>query len=178
MRLSAALVALLTASASGLTLFGSDDQSVIINDELDVPGESPLKYCEAARDDDIIVIEKVDLVPNPPEAGQDLVIEAKGTVKEPIQKGAYVELQVKYGYIRLVNMRADLCDQISNVDLECPIDEGVISITKSVELPNEIPPGKYTVHADVYTEDERRITCLDAVVNFARGNAATLEFDL
>ncbi len=68
------------------------------------------------------------------------MIEAKGTVKKTIEKDAYVQLQVKYGYIRLVNMKADLCDQIANVDVECPIEEGVLTITKSIALPNEIPP--------------------------------------
>lgn len=54
------------APASGLSIF-RDDQSVI-QDNLDVPGESPLKYCDEKRDDDIILIESVDLSPNPPEA--------------------------------------------------------------------------------------------------------------
>ena len=69
MRVSSTVIALLTASASGLGLFRTDgDQSIVVNDELDVPGQSPLKYCDASRDDDIIEIQKVDLVPNPPEA--------------------------------------------------------------------------------------------------------------
>jgi hypothetical protein len=59
---------------------------------------------------------------------------------QKLEKGAYVNLQVKYGLIRLVNMRQDLCDQVSNVDLDCPIDEGKITIVKDVELPKEIPP--------------------------------------
>ncbi len=59
---------------------------------------------------------------------------------EDIEKGAYVVLQVKYGLIRLVNTQADLCEQVSNVDLECPIEKGKITITKDVELPKEIPP--------------------------------------
>lgn len=168
MRLSAAAVALLAAGAQGLSLFGRDDQKVITKDELDVPGQSPLQFCDAAREDDIIQIEKVDLTPNPPEAGKALVIQARGTVKEPIEKDAYVMLQVKYGYIRLVNTKVDLCDQITNVNLECPIEDGVLEITKSIDLPNEIPPGKYTVHADVFTSDSRHITCLDAVVTFGK----------
>ena len=56
------------APASGLSVFRGDEQSVIIQDDLDVPGESPLKYCDKERDDDIIRIQSVDLSPNPPEA--------------------------------------------------------------------------------------------------------------
>lgn len=47
---------------------------------------------------------------------------------------------MKYGLIRLVNTRADLCEQVGNVDLECPIEKGVLSITKAVEIPKEVPP--------------------------------------
>lgn len=72
--------------------------------------------------------------------GQDLVIKAIGTVSQKIVDGAYVLLQVKYGLIRLISTKADLCEQIQNVDMECPIEPGVLTITKSVSLPNEIPP--------------------------------------
>jgi len=49
-------------------------------------------------------------------------------------------LQVKYGLIRLVNTEADLCEQVSNVDMTCPIKKGLTKIKKDVELPKEIPP--------------------------------------
>jgi hypothetical protein len=66
---AAATLALVSASAArGLSLFGDEDQSVVIQDELDVPGESPLKFCEPDRNADLIVIHRVDLSPNPPEA--------------------------------------------------------------------------------------------------------------
>ncbi len=73
-------------------------------------------------------------------SGQTLTIEALGMVQERIEEGAYVVLQVKYGLIRLVNTKADLCEQVKNVDMECPIEKGKTKITKEVELPNEIPP--------------------------------------
>lgn len=62
------------------------------------------------------------------------------TFLEDVAEGAYVVLQVKYGLIKLVNTEADLCEQVSNVDLECPIKKGKQVITKEVALPKEIPP--------------------------------------
>jgi len=167
MRFAATVVALLWAgvSARNVPRFG---QSILADDPLDVPGQSPLKFCEADRAKDIITIEEVVLSPNPPQAGATLTIEASGIVKEDITEGAYVKLQVKYGYIKLLDTQADLCEEIKNVDLECPIEKGKISITKEVELPKEIPPGKYTVQADVYTADDEHITCLTAMVFFGR----------
>jgi len=37
---------------------------------------------------------------------------------------------------------------------------------KQVDLPKQIPPGKYTVLADVFTVDGAKITCLTAQVWF------------
>lgn len=75
----------------------------------------------------------------------------------------------------MISTTADLCEQIENVELECPIEKGLISITKSVDLPREIPPGKYTVLADVYTVDDEPITCLTATVTFARDGSVSAE---
>ncbi|KAL2258091.1 hypothetical protein VTK26DRAFT_8736 [Humicola hyalothermophila] len=165
---AAAILALAATTANAFNVFRSDGQSRITDDDLDVPGRNPLKFCDADRSDDIITIEEVMLTPNPPQAGNTLVIEAKGTVKETILDGAYVNLEVKYGYIRLISTTADLCKEIKNVDLECPIDKGDIAIVKSVDLPKEIPPGRYTVSADVYTKEGEHITCLTATVVFPR----------
>lgn len=68
MRLSAAVIALLSTSAAAFSVYR--ENSVSVNDELDVPGKSPLRFCDAAADrkDDIVTIEEVILTPNPPEA--------------------------------------------------------------------------------------------------------------
>jgi len=152
--------------ADGLSFFS--DKQTVLDESLQVPGQSPLLFCQANHDADLLLIEHVNLSPNPPAAGDILTIEAVGTFLEDIQEGAYVHLQVKYGLIRLINTTADLCEQVKNVDLECPIKKGKTTITKEVELPNEIPPGKYTVLADVYTVDDVHITCLTATVVFAK----------
>jgi len=173
MRFSAIAVALYAAvaAARGLSLFGHD-QEIIPNDDLKIPGDSPLELCPAKdHDKDIATILSVDLSPNPPSAGTTLVIKAKGKVSEDIIEGAYALIVVKYGIIKLLTTKADLCEQVKNVDLECPIEKGLLVIEKSVDLPNEIPPGKYNVVADVYTVDDKPITCLTATVTFSRKGA-------
>jgi len=169
MRISTAFVALTAALAPATlarSLFGGKSQVEIAKDDLKIPGESPLELCDKSHDKDIIKIQSVDLVPNPPLAGETLIIKAVGTVSQTIEDGAYVILQVKYGLIRLISTKADLCEQIQNVDMECPIEKGIVAITKAVDLPAEIPPGKYTVFADVYSKDDEPITCLTATVVF------------
>ncbi|KAI0815438.1 phosphatidylinositol transfer protein [Xylaria sp. FL0064] len=162
---SAACIAALSAgNLVSAGWFGTDD--VTTNEAQKVPGDSPLQFCDADHSEDMVHIENVDLLPNPPESGADLVIRATGTVFERIEEGAYVQLVVKYGLIRLINTTADLCEQVENVDLKCPIEKGVLSITKSVEIPKEVPPGTYNVFADVYSVDDKPITCLQATVTF------------
>jgi len=167
MNLRHALLSLLLSSlvaAESLSFFGGSQS--VLDDHPKVPGDSPLTYCEAGHENNILVIDHVNLTPNPPLPGKPLVIEATGEFRETVGEGAYVMLQVKYGLIRLVNTKVDMCEQIENVDLHCPMKKGEAVLTKTVDLPREIPPGKYTVLADVYTEDGRRVTCLTAEIQF------------
>lgn len=85
-----------------------------------------------------------------------------------------MHLQVKYGLITIIKQTADLCNTVKEVDLECPIKKGDMTLTKEVELPKQIPPGKYTVLADVLTKDEKKITCLTATVEFSRSGAVNV----
>ncbi|KAI9821255.1 MAG: Phosphatidylglycerol/phosphatidylinositol transfer protein [Pycnora praestabilis] len=187
MKLISALAPLLLSSlvaSKSISFFGSDQQ--VLGDDLTVPGTSPLMFC-SKTDDFILAIEYINLTPNPPEKlvifqflqlfqanahginrGKTLKVEAAGTFSQDIEEGAYINLQVKYGLIRLINQEADLCEQIKNVDLECPIKKGLTNITKEIELPKEIPKGKYTVLADAYTAkpESKKITCLTTTVEF------------
>ena len=73
-------------------------------------------------------------------SGKTLTINATGNFTEKVEQGAYLDLVVKYGYIRLIHQEADLCEQMKNaVDEECPLI-GEKTITKDVDLPKEIPP--------------------------------------
>ncbi|RDW92105.1 putative phosphatidylglycerol transfer protein [Coleophoma crateriformis] len=168
MKLSTSLIALCLStvvSSEGLSLFGSGSQKAF-TDDINVPGDNPLRYCKPEHGSDILKLEIVNLSPNPPVPGSTLQIEATGTFDQEILEGAYVNLQVKYGLIRLINQSADLCEQIKNVDLECPLKKGLTKIVKEVEIPKEIPPGTYTVFADAFTADDEHITCLTATVTF------------
>lgn len=130
-----------------------------------VPGSSPLQFCGPVEDN-ILIIDYIDISPNPPLPGQKLTIKASGRLTESIEKGAYVKVEVKYGYIKLVHQTLDLCENAGQIDLECPVEAGEITIIKEVDLPKAIPPGKYHVQADVLTVDDFPITCINADVYF------------
>ena len=75
-------------------------------------------------------------------SGQKLLIEAAGTFTEEVGEGAYINLSVKYGLITLIRMKADLCDQMKEVDETCPLS-GAKVIKKEVDIPKEVPPVCY-----------------------------------
>lgn len=78
-------------------------------------------------------------ITDPFRSGQTLSIKATGNFTEKIEEGAYLLLVVKYGLIRLINQKADLCEQMKNaVDEDCPLI-GEKIITKDVDLPKQIP---------------------------------------
>lgn len=82
MRLSAALIAL-SAGFAHASFFGSSDQ-VTVNEDLKIPGDSPLELCPKAHDKDILHIESVDLVPNPPKAYVTSIVTASTSVRPTV----------------------------------------------------------------------------------------------
>lgn len=157
------------ASSSVLPGFASTSQAVVLDEpssNLTVPGKNPLKFC-ADPSDYILTIDYVDLSPNPPVPGQMLNITAAGTFSKDVEAGATVFLQVKYGLITLIKQEADLCDQIGNVDLTCPLKKGDMTLTKSVEIPKQVPKGKYSVMADVKNADGEAVTCMMSEIVFS-----------
>ena len=70
MRFSA-VAACLTAAlapAAALSVFNGNAPDTVSNDDLKVPGESPLELCPGEHSEDLVVIKSVDLSPNPPKA--------------------------------------------------------------------------------------------------------------
>lgn len=134
-------------------------------DEKPVPGDSPINQCDVSQAQ-ILTLQKVDIAPNPPLRGQNLTFTAVGYISQDIKQGAYVDVDVRYGFIKLIHQTYDLCDEIEKVDLTCPIKKGIQKIEKTVEIPNEVPPGRYVVYARAYTKDDVFITCLTTTIDF------------
>lgn len=99
--------------------------------------------------------------------GENLTVEAIGTLTEDIEAGTKLFLTVKYNSVTLLAQEVDLCEQIPNVGISCPIKKGPLDITKTVEVPSMVPQGIYVVTADVYTEGRKDvITCVEGTAVF------------
>ncbi|KAI7877381.1 hypothetical protein K492DRAFT_171764 [Lichtheimia hyalospora FSU 10163] len=123
---------------------------------------------EDCSDDSYAVeIQDITLTPPFPEPGKELLIEATGIIKEPIQDGAFVQVTVKLGLVTLLRKTFDLCEEMQKNDvLECPVKEGPLKITKVVKLPKEIPKAEFRVFAAAYNYDDSDLACLKAHVDF------------
>lgn len=130
-----------------------------------IPGDSPLELCDSYSPQ-ILALKSVILSPNPPERGENLTIIATGTLSKSIVKGAYVDVDVDYGLIKLIHTTYDLCDELPNVDMKCPIEKGYYELTKQVAIPDQVPPGQYSVVARAYTKEDELITCLSGQMEF------------
>lgn len=158
----------LTASAASLQ-FGRQQEPLLALENTKVPGNSPVQLCSEPKDD-LVTITRVDLTPSTPQRGQNLTVDAEGTVKEKIEEGAYVLLDVKWGMIKLIHQKVDFCEQLKEVNETCPLEKGVMKVYKEVAIPSQVPPGTFDVHAEVFTKDDVRITCITAKVTFPRGS--------
>ncbi|KAI8051352.1 ML domain-containing protein [Syncephalis plumigaleata] len=138
--------------------------SITTNPPLGKPLGKSLYDCSESTD--ILQIKEVELTPDPPHKGQTLYIKATGTFSEAVTQGSYAKVIVKYGLIQLIKQTYDLCENVSQANISCPIGPGEITLERSVDLPKEIPPGSYRVNAQIFTEDDRPITCLNAAIRF------------
>jgi hypothetical protein len=73
-------------------------------------------------------------------SGKNGTVNAAGTLSKDIEKGAYVNLQIKFNkYITILKTTIDLCEQVKTADKECPLKKGPITVKKEFTLPEEIP---------------------------------------
>lgn len=92
-------------------------KEVHVNDDTKpVPGKSPIEVCDYSTKQ-LLTLDEITISPNPPEAGANLTFTAKGTIDKTITDGAYVEVDVRYGFIKLIHQTYDICKEITKVDL-------------------------------------------------------------
>lgn len=90
---------------------------------------------------DPIQIESITISPDPPRPGQDLTVKVNAQVSETIEDGAYADVTVKLGLIKLLEKHFDLCEEarIANATVQCPVESGSYTVQHTVALPREIP---------------------------------------
>ncbi|KAJ3261032.1 Phosphatidylglycerol/phosphatidylinositol transfer protein [Boothiomyces macroporosus] len=119
-----------------------------------------VSWCSSPED--IFIPETLALLPDPPVRGEKLTIQLKGQLKEKVDQSSVAQVRVKLGFIQLVDQPFDLCEQIGQVGKECPLEKGELVVEHTVDIPAQVPPGKYNIHVTGTNQDQLPITCLDA----------------
>ncbi|KIM48128.1 hypothetical protein M413DRAFT_439848 [Hebeloma cylindrosporum] len=169
MRIFSLLVASLGLAAGVLALSTPFQQQL---NSLDGPVHTTNSwgYEDCGLDTDPIQIDSIEVSPDPPQPGQDLTVKVKAKVTEVIEEGAYADVTVKLGLVKLLHKRFDVCEEAraANASVRCPVQPGPYTVEQTVALPKEIPKAKFTVDVLGYTAEEGDMLCLKLKVDFMK----------
>ncbi|THC86991.1 hypothetical protein EYZ11_013563 [Aspergillus tanneri] len=125
-------------------------------------------YTDCGTPDDVLQIERISLNPDPPSAGKPCEVKITGTVNDIIEEGAYADVAVKLGRIKILKKTFDVCEAFRdyNTTIQCPVKPGSYEVTHTVHLPREIPLARYNIDAMGFTVNEDDMLCLKFVADF------------
>ncbi|KAK6969196.1 ML domain-containing protein [Favolaschia claudopus] len=127
-------------------------------------------YTNCGEPTDIIQLRSLKVTPDPPQPGKNLTITVEGEARETIEEGAYADVVVKVGRIKILQREFDICEEAlkANASVTCPVEKGEYTVTQTVELPREIPPAPFTVELRGNTVDDDPLVCLDIFADFRK----------
>ncbi|CAE7136595.1 unnamed protein product [Rhizoctonia solani] len=128
-------------------------------------------YTDCGLPSDAVQIKSIKLSPDPPQIGKDLTITARGVVTQKIEDGAYADVTVKLGLVKLLHKQFDICEEArnNNVTVQCPVEPGEYEVVQTVQLPRETPRARFIIDVKGYTSDEALdsdLVCLQLKVDF------------
>ncbi|KAI0319377.1 ML domain-containing protein [Amylostereum chailletii] len=124
--------------------------------------------CGSASDD--IQIDSIEVSPSPPKPGEEMTVTVKASALKTVEEGAYADVVVKLGLIKLLHKEFNLCEEArnANASVSCPVEKGDYTVVQTVTLPKEIPQAKFKVAAKGYTSDDEDLFCVDITVDFMK----------
>ncbi|KAH9950481.1 ML domain-containing protein [Amylocystis lapponica] len=157
---------LLAAAFANVCVAASSEQQVMIQDACVT--HPKWSWCDCGSDTDKVHIKSIEISPDPPAPGKDLTVTVKGSADESIEDGAYADVMVKVGAIKLLQKEFDVCEEArnANASIQCPVKEGDHEVTHTVALPKEIPRAPFSVNIRGYTADDDDMVCLDLKIDF------------
>ncbi|KAJ7645161.1 ML domain-containing protein [Mycena polygramma] len=162
------LLASLVGLSAGNTSVSISTQGRLVTSEKTLAAE--WSYIDCGLPTDAILLQSLSISPDPPVPGKDLTITVQGRVTQRIEDGAYADVTVKIGRIKLLQKTFDVCEEAlkANASVTCPVEEGEYKVEQTVALPKEIPPAPFTIAVRGYTVDDDDMVCLDLMVDFRK----------
>ncbi|PPQ88662.1 hypothetical protein CVT25_010238 [Psilocybe cyanescens] len=170
MRPFSLLVACLSIASSSLALITEEQQPMqVANGPVHTTDSWDWENC--GLDTDPVQIISIQVSPDPPQPGKDLTVTVNASVEEEIVEGAYTDVTVKLGLVRILKKRFDVCEEARNANatIQCPVETGPYTVVQTVALPKEIPKAKFKVDVLGYTADDEDMLCVKLTVDFMKG---------
>jgi hypothetical protein len=148
-----------------------------------IMGDAPAEVLLCNEVSDMMQVDKVQLIPNPPQKGQNVTVKVNGILKRNLNNGSYLLANVKRG-IKLPQLKISACDYLQN---GCPIEKGNVNLSMTFDIPSMMPGGTYDVHIVLFNienesrktlqkwkklqpfiieQEENRVLCLQGSINF------------
>ncbi|KAI9631962.1 ML domain-containing protein [Dioszegia hungarica] len=130
-------------------------------------------YTDCGLATDLIQLKSFVVSPDPPQPGKNMTVTVEADVLDRIEEGAYVDVTVKLGLVKLLQKTFDVCEEArnNNASVQCPVEAGPYKVTQTVELPREIPHAKFVVSVRGYSVDDEDLVCLNLFVDFMKGRS-------
>lgn len=135
-------------------------------------------YENVGSETDALQIESITITPDPPRPGAELKGVIKGVVTREVIDGAFADVTVKLGLIKLVHKQFDLFAELKKEGSPwsltadsgngAPVAPGQVELRFEGSLPREIPRAKFTINVRAFTADEEDLAGLDIKVDFLK----------
>lgn len=137
-------------------------------------------YTDCGSPEDPLRIESITSSPDPLTPGSEWKLIIKGVAQSEIKDGAYLDVTVKLGLIKLISKRFDLFEVLRGGDFlgwTLTLDTGVgggsigkgpVVLTLGKKRTRETPGTKYTVSLRGYTAEEDGLLCIDLKADFMK----------
>ncbi|WP_406058960.1 ML domain-containing protein [Streptomyces sp. NBC_01077] len=132
-------------------------------------------YEDAGLPTDALQIQSITITPDPPQPGSPAKMTIKATVQEAIEEGAFYNLTVKLGLIKLLQKQIDLFEELRSGTLTVtpdpaggPIKPGEVELTYALNLPREVPKAKFNLDVAAFNANEEDLATLKFRFDFTR----------
>ncbi|CAE6539519.1 unnamed protein product [Rhizoctonia solani] len=163
------VTALSPLAVSALSLTRPD---LVLNGQSPIFTQSRWSWTDCGLPSDGVQIKSIEVTPDPPKPGQDLTVKVIATSEKEITEGAYADVTVKLGLIKLLQKKFDICEEARNANatIQCPVGKGDHEVVQTVALPREIPRAKFTVDVRGYDANDEDLVCVKLNVDFMLGH--------
>jgi hypothetical protein len=134
--------------------------------------------------DDIFAIESITVSPEEPTPPCELQVVLTGTTNAAIKEGAYIQVVIKLGLIKIMSKQYDMFEELRRSTIEgavdatinvdgwkegdTSIDAGKLTMTLTAQLPKDTPRAKFKADLSFWNDDEADIAFLRFTLDMYR----------